>query len=111
MIYEMNTNDIPDFPEFAPIDFSMRPSMYPAFNLLKDGISEFTFANFYLFRRSYGYKVSSLPKGGIVIEGSKEGKSFFCMPCCPENPDIFDELMKSRTTCAIFRRARRNSTA
>ncbi|HEY9055227.1 MAG TPA: phosphatidylglycerol lysyltransferase domain-containing protein [Rectinemataceae bacterium] len=91
----MSTSAIPSFPEFAPIDLSMRPSMYPAFNLLKDGISEFTFANFYLFRRNYGYKVSSLPNGAIVIEGSKDGKSFFCMPCCPENPEIFDQLMET----------------
>jgi uncharacterized protein len=84
----------PIFPEFAPIDLGMKSLMYPSFNLLKDGISEFTFANFYLFRNSYDYKVSSIPSGGVVIEGVKEGKHFFCMPCCPQDHEIFDELMK-----------------
>ncbi|MCX7026759.1 MAG: phosphatidylglycerol lysyltransferase domain-containing protein [Spirochaetes bacterium] len=86
--------NVPGFPEFAPINLGMKNSMYPSFNLLKDGISEFTFANFYLFRNSYDYRISSIPSGGIAIEGIKAGKSFFCMPCCPQAHEVFDELME-----------------
>jgi len=85
---------VPTFPEFSPISLEMKSAMYPSFNLLKDGISEFTFANFYLFRNSYDYRVSAIPSGGLVLEGRKEGKTFFCMPCCPQAHDIFDDLMK-----------------
>jgi hypothetical protein len=86
---------IPQYPEFAPIDLSMIGSMYPAFNLLKDGVSEFTFANLYLFRHTYDYRVAELPGGGLVITGVKEGKKFFYLPCCVASSKIFDELMLS----------------
>jgi len=84
---------IPQYPEFAPIDLSMIDSMHPAFNLLKDGVSEFTFANLYLFRHTYDYRVAELPGGGLVITGVKEGKKFFYLPCCVASSKIFDELM------------------
>jgi len=90
----IETMNIPHYPEFAPIDLSMKDAMHPAFNLIKDGISEFTFANLYLFRHVYQYKVSMLPDKGIVISGTKEGKSFFYLPCCFAPPDIFDDLME-----------------
>lgn len=84
---------IPQYPEFAPIDLSMIDFMHPAFNLLKDGVSEFTFANLYLFRHTYDYRVAELPGGGLVITGVKEGKKFFYLPCCVASSKIFDELM------------------
>lgn len=83
---------IPQYPDFAPIDLSMKDSMYPAFNLLKDGISEFTFSNLYLFRHVYDYKVARFPDQGLVISGIKEGKAFFYLPCCLPSKQIFDEL-------------------
>lgn len=91
-----NPTTIPPYPEFVPISLSMKPVMYPALNLLKDGISEFTFSNLYLFRGTYGYTVSMLPEGGLVIAGSKEGKKFFYSPCRLPPHGIFDELMTSR---------------
>ncbi len=84
---------IPLYPDFAPIDLSMRDELYPALNLIKDGISEFTFSNLYLFRSVYGYRIARLPGGSFVIEGSRYGKSFFYIPCCFPEMDIFDELM------------------
>ncbi len=84
---------IPLYPEFAPIALDMRDELYPALNLSRDGISEFTFSNLYLFRGTYGYRIARLPGGGFVIEGSKQGKSFFYVPCCLPDDAIFDELM------------------
>lgn len=87
--------NIPEYPQFAPIDLSMKDLMYPAFNLIKDGLSEFTFSNLYLFRHVYGYKVSMLPDQGLAISGTKESKSFFYLPCCFPAKPIFDELMEN----------------
>jgi len=85
---------IPSWPEFAPISLDMKDELHPALNMLPDGISEFNFSNLYLFRGTYGYRVSHLPGGkGCVIEGAKNGKSFFYVPCeLPPSP-ILDELM------------------
>jgi hypothetical protein len=90
-----DNQSIPCYPDFTPIDRSMFSDMYPAFNLLKDGISEFTFANLYLFRHVYGYRVARLPEGGLVISGSRDGKSFFYLPCCIPPVRHFDHLMAS----------------
>jgi hypothetical protein len=85
---------IPSYPEFAPLDLDAREKLYPALNLLPDGISEFSFAALYLFRHTYGYQVSALPDGNLVISGHLKGKAFFYLPCCFPSLTWFDELMQ-----------------
>lgn len=84
---------IPEWPEFAPIALDMRGDLYPALNVAKDGVSEFTFSNLYLFRDTYGYRVSRIPGQTFLIEGAKQGKSFFYAPCDLPPDAVFDELM------------------
>ena len=86
-------NAVPVYPEFAPVSLEMRAALYPALNLIADGISEFTFSNLFLFRRTYGYRVSRVPGKTFVIEGSKAGKSFFYAPCALPERQVLDELM------------------
>jgi hypothetical protein len=77
---------IPEYPDFAPISLDMRDELYPAFNLLADGVSEFTFSNLYLFRHTYGYRASHLTGRTFLISGEKRGERFFLAPCCvPDN--------------------------
>ncbi len=92
----MGFMSIPRFPEFAPISFEMQPALHPDLALLPDGISEFTFANLYLFRNTYGYQLSCLTDEHIAISGSKEGKRFFMLPCgLPDDKGIVRELFDS----------------
>ncbi len=84
---------IPIYPEFAPISIDMREDLYPRLNMMKDGISEFTFSNLYLFRETYGYRVSRIPDTSFVIEGSKGGAGFFYLLCDLPPREIFDGLM------------------
>ena len=49
---------IPEFPDFVPIDYELRTEMHPQLPMTVDGVSEYTFANLYLFRRRYRYKIS-----------------------------------------------------
>jgi len=90
-----NDQSIPLYPEFAPISLAMKQDMYPALNLLKEGISEFSFSNLYLFRHVYGYQVSRIAEGGLIISGAKEGKRFFYLPCCFPDITVFDRLMET----------------
>lgn len=71
---------IPVYPASAPIDISMRGLLHPSFKALAPAISEFTFANLYLFRRTHAYSVASFPGGGIVISGEDRGEKFFMLP-------------------------------
>ena len=77
---------IPLFPDFAPISLELRDALHPALKAAKDGVSEFTFANLYLFRRRYGYRISRERNGNILVSGSLHGKNFFATPCAM--PDI-----------------------
>jgi uncharacterized protein len=86
---------IPTYPEFAPIDLSMREELYPALNMLTDGISEFTFSGLYLFRDSYQYRLSRIPGSTFVISGRKAGKTFFYTPCCVPDCGKVGELLES----------------
>jgi uncharacterized protein len=86
-------SSVPIYPEFASVSLAMRDDLYPALNMITDGISEFTFSNLYLFRKTYGYRVSRLPGRTFVIEGAKNGKSFFYVPCALPEKSVLDELM------------------
>jgi hypothetical protein len=86
-------SSVPVYPEFAPVSLAMRDDLYPALNMIKDGISEFTFSNLFLFRRTYGYRVSRLPGKTFVIEGAKNGASFFYVPCAVPEKGLLDGLM------------------
>jgi hypothetical protein len=58
----------------------MRPVLHPIFKKLSDGISEFSFANIYLFRATHAYRVSALPGGLILITGVDKGRPLFMLP-------------------------------
>jgi hypothetical protein len=60
--------------------------------MLKDGISEFTFAGLYLFRNTYGYRAAWLPNDTLVFSGAREGKSFFLLPCGLPDIDLVHGL-------------------
>lgn len=84
---------IPEYPEFAPLTLDMRDELYPALNLLADGVSEFTFSNLFLFRHVYGYTASHLSGHTFLISGSKDGQRFFMAPCCVPPLNTLKELL------------------
>ncbi|MEI6876993.1 MAG: phosphatidylglycerol lysyltransferase domain-containing protein, partial [Spirochaetota bacterium] len=85
---------LPLWPEFAPVSLDMRDDLYPALNELPSGISEFTFSNLYLFRGTYGYRLSRHPGGAVIVEGAKLGSSFFYVPAAMPPDPVLAELME-----------------
>jgi len=71
---------IPDYPETTEITLSLRPILHPFFKNLADGISEFAFANIYLFREAHHYRVSKLDDDLVVILGKDGDDPFFMLP-------------------------------
>lgn len=71
---------IPRYPLSAEITMEMRSVLHPLFRGLKDGISEFTFANMYLFRDTHGYRISRIKDGPVVITGKDGEGTFFMLP-------------------------------
>jgi hypothetical protein len=93
---------IPEFPDFVPICYELRTEMHPQLPMTADGVSEYTFANLYLFRRRYDYRVSRLVDKTFIISGvqpphaeGEEAKKFFCTPCAVPGRGILNELFKT----------------
>ncbi|MDR2966305.1 MAG: phosphatidylglycerol lysyltransferase domain-containing protein [Treponema sp.] len=94
---------VPSYPDFIPLDFSLKDTLHPRLSLTHDGISEFTFSGLYLFRNRYNYKISRFSGeenngNGFIISGeqpccsAESGKKFFLTPCCAPDWDILQEL-------------------
>lgn len=83
---------IPDYPEFSNLTIELRKELHPLFQNLQDGISEFTFANLYLFRETHSYRISKLAGPLFVIVGSDSGSPFFMLPFGLPEKELLDEL-------------------
>jgi uncharacterized protein len=71
---------IPLYPDFVEIDLTMRPALHPRFHQLPDGISEFTFANLFLFRHDHQYRIARLDGDMYAIVGRDHEGGFFMLP-------------------------------
>ena len=83
---------IPDYPQSTEFSLALRPLLHPLFQQLPDGISEFTFANLYLFREGHHYRLATLPDGKIVITGRDKDHPFFMLPFGLPALDILQTL-------------------
>lgn len=71
---------IEKYPDSSEISMDLRPLLHPKFKTLAEGISEFTFANIYLFRQTHNYRISQLENELLVISGEDAKKPFFMLP-------------------------------
>ena len=90
---------IAEYPRFSELTIDERPELHPRFKTLTEGVSEFTFANIYLFRDAHSYKISRLgaghgPEGSYVVAGNDDGKSFFMLPFGLPQRSLLEELFE-----------------
>lgn len=92
---------VPEYPQAAEITMAQRPLLHPLFQRLAEGISEFTFANIYLFREGHNYRLSRLADGRLVLLGRDGGQRFFMSPFGLPDKKTLDRLMAehSRMKC------------
>lgn len=81
-----------DYPDFSQISVNMRTVLHPKFQVLAEGVSEFTFANIYLFRDRHNYRISKLGDELFVIIGRDEDESFFMLPFGLPDEAVLKEL-------------------
>jgi len=74
---------MPCYPEFTPLDISLKDVLHPRLSLTYDGVSEFTFSSLYVFRNKYKYRISRLfgengsdEEGSFIISGEHFQGSF-----------------------------------
>ena len=70
----------------------MRPVLHSLFQQLPEGISEFTFANLYLFRETHSYQISRLSDRLYLISGDDRGITFFMLPFGLPDKETLDKL-------------------
>jgi len=85
-------NDIPQYPDTCQLTLALRPELHDLLRMLPDGVSEFTFANLYLFRERHNYRLSLLPEGLFVILGNDDGRPFFLLPFGLPKPTTLTQL-------------------
>ncbi|MBI5559795.1 MAG: DUF2156 domain-containing protein [Deltaproteobacteria bacterium] len=71
----------------------MRKELHSLFSMLKEGVSEFTFANIYLFREAHNYRISRLGDN-FLITGSDGGERFFMLPFALPSSRLLNELFE-----------------
>lgn len=89
---------IPVYPEFAGVDLLQRTILHPMFQQLTEGISEFTFANIYLFRKRHHYRVARLSDEQVIIVGTDQGGGFFMLPFGLPEDTLLVELFRNFKT-------------
>ncbi|MDR2398296.1 MAG: phosphatidylglycerol lysyltransferase domain-containing protein [Spirochaetaceae bacterium] len=89
-----NRGIIPAYPTFAPLDFTFQAALHERLYPLPDGVSEYTFANLYLFRNRYHY-VLSLHKECLILSGERGDARFFMCPGDVPEKEALDELFRT----------------
>ncbi len=83
------------YPETTPLSLELQPQLYKEFYHLSTGISEFTFAGLYLFRKKYSYTVSLSLDNTVVILGEEYGSPFCMFPFGFPDEGTLDALLKN----------------
>jgi hypothetical protein len=84
------------YPDFLPIGLDLKTEIQDQLRDAPDGVSEFTFANLYLFRQRYNYQVCLSPTGSLIITGQRDGETFFMTPRAIPDQDTLISLATSR---------------
>ncbi|MDR2072914.1 MAG: phosphatidylglycerol lysyltransferase domain-containing protein [Spirochaetaceae bacterium] len=93
---------IPEFPDFVPLTYKLRTEMHPQLPMTVDGVSEYTFANLFLFRKRYQYQVARVREKTFILSGiqpphseGEQERKFFCTPCAVPGRGVLEELFKT----------------
>ncbi|SMC87331.1 hypothetical protein SAMN02746065_11344 [Desulfocicer vacuolatum DSM 3385] len=99
---------IPDYPDSVEISIDHREVLHPMFQKLEQGISEFTFANIYLFRQQHNYRLTRVDQKHLVILGDDNGASFFMCPFGLPSQAAVNNLFDTHVTLKCATRLQAN---
>ncbi|KAF0219246.1 MAG: hypothetical protein FD174_2332 [Geobacteraceae bacterium] len=72
--------EIPPYPATRPIELSDKPLLDGIFARLQPRISEFTFANLYLFRNAHAYRLTMVKDALVIVGKGYAGGAYFLPP-------------------------------
>ncbi|MDH4226900.1 MAG: phosphatidylglycerol lysyltransferase domain-containing protein [Deltaproteobacteria bacterium] len=85
---------IKKYPDSSELTVQMKDTLKSRLASLRDGVSEHSFANLYLFRKIHNYKISALEGDNLIITGSDLGKKFFMLPFELPDKGTLDKLFE-----------------
>ncbi len=89
---------VPIYPETIEITMELRPILHSLFQTLTEGISEFAFANIYLFREVHKYRISKFDHNLFVILGRDNTNPFFMLPFGLPGKSILQKLFQCHSS-------------
>lgn len=85
---------LPSYPQTEPLTLALRPLLHPLFAELQSGISEYTFANIFLFRATHHYAVSRLPDQSLILLGRDKDLPFVMFPFALPDRPLLDQVLE-----------------
>jgi len=89
---------LPRYPEACALTIDLRSCLHDRLRILPEGVSEFTFANLYLFRDRYQYRFTMLPDNLPAIIGHDNDMPFFMLPCGLPDAETLSRLFTDHAT-------------
>ncbi len=72
--------EIPRYPDSRPVFLEDRQLLHSVFGRMQPSISEFTFANIFLFRHAHEYRISVLGESLVILGRGYDGTEYFLPP-------------------------------
>ncbi len=89
---------VPTYPEAVPLSLDLRRFLHPMFKKLHCGISEFTFANLYLFRKKHHYRITRAEGAHYALLGEGAKGPFFMLPFDLPSHELLKTLFERHGT-------------
>ncbi len=90
--------DIPHYPDSRPLELADKPLLDGIFAQLQPRISEFTFANLYLFRAAHAYRLTMVEDALVVLGQSYAGEANFLPPFAGNIGEALGTLLEGGLT-------------
>ncbi len=89
---------IPHYPESRPLEFDDKALLDGIFASLQPRISEFTFANLYLFREAHAYRLTRVGDSVAILGRGYDGSPYFLPPLPKGEEDALATLFGAGLT-------------
>jgi hypothetical protein len=90
------------------LSIDLRPALHERLRKLPEGVSEFTFANLYLFRHKHQYRITLLADKLIAITGNDGDSPFFMLPFGLPDGQTLARLFSDHQTMKCVTEAQKN---
>jgi len=100
-------NSLPHYPDSCALTLELRPDLHERLRRLTEGISEFTFANLYLFRERHQYRLTMLADDLPAIIGRDADAPFFMLPFGLPDTELLARLFSDQVCMKCVTEARK----